>query len=174
MGRIYLLAEELAQRYNTRDPYELLDCIGAVVRFSHQFGPNGMKGFATIKRRVKYAVINAHLDENEQRTVAGHEAAHLIIHPAEILGSPGMAMQDFDLYNEANRLEHQANHFLANFLVSDEQVLDVAYGREMGFFHTASELHLPPELLAFKLYSMVERGLPVKQPVGLKSGFLRY
>ena len=173
MNRIYLEAERIVKKYDTRNPYELLDCIGAIVRFSHQFEPDGIKGFAAIRRRLKYAVINAHLDENEQWVVAGHEAAHLIIHPDEIISSPGMALQDFDLYSEANRLEYQANHFLANFLVSDEQVLDVAYGREMDFFHTASELHLPPSLLTFKLHSMMERGLPVKPPMDLKSDFLR-
>ena len=100
MDRIYLEAERIVKKYGTRNPYELLDCIGAIVRFSHEFGPDGMKGFAAIRRRTKYVMINAHLDEYKQRTVAGHEAAHLIIHPDEILRSPGMTMQDFDLYNE--------------------------------------------------------------------------
>ena len=174
MDRIYLEAEQAVRKHKTRDPYELLDTIGAYLEFSYDYEPNGLKGFSAIINSVMYAVVNGNLGEHDRRIVAGHEAAHLILHRHEILRSPGRAMKDFDLYNETSRLEYQANHFLANFLVSDEQVLDVAYGKSLGYFQIASELYMPPPLLAFKLSSMVERGLPVKQPVGLKSDFLKY
>ena len=173
MGCIYLAAEQAVKEHETRDPYELLDSIGAYLTFSYDYAPDGLKGFSAIFNRVMYAVVNGKLDEHDQRIVAGHEAAHLILHKDEILKSPGQAMKDFQLYNETNRLEYEANHFLADFLVSDERVLDVAYGKGLGYFSVASELYLPPPLLAFKLNSMIGRGLPVKQPVDLRSDFLK-
>jgi len=173
MEHIYLEAERIVKEYDTRNPYELLDCIGAHLGVSYDYAPDGLKGFSAIFNRVMYALVNGTLDKHEQRIVAGHEAAHLILHKEEILKCPGQTMRDFELYNETSRLEYQANHFLADFLVSDGQVLDVAYGKEFSYFHTASELYMPPPLLAFKLYSMMRRGLPVKTPVDLKNDFLK-
>jgi len=40
-----------------------------------------------------YAVVNGKLNEHEQRIVAGHEAAHLILHKAEILKCPAQTMK---------------------------------------------------------------------------------
>jgi len=173
MECIYLKAERIVKEYDTRNPYELLECIGAHLEFSYAYAPDGLKGFSAIFNRVMYALVNGHLDECERRIVVGHEAAHLILHKDEILRCPGQTMKDFELYNETSRLEYQANHFLADFLVSDEEVLDVAYGKNLSYFSTASELYMPPPLLAFKLHSMMQRGLPVRNPADLKSNFLK-
>ncbi|MCL2843481.1 MAG: ImmA/IrrE family metallo-endopeptidase [Oscillospiraceae bacterium] len=159
MEYTYLEAERVAMEYDTRNPYELLECIGAHLEISYAYTADGLKGFSAIFNRTMYALVNGKLNEHEQRIVAGHEEAHLILHKAEILQYPGQTMRDFELYSETSRLEYQANHFLADFLVSDEQVLDVASGKRLGYFHTASALYMPPPLLAFKLHSMIERGL---------------
>ena len=173
MDHIYLAAKKAARRCGSRDPYDLLDSIKAITRISHDFSPNGLKGFATIEHHTLYAVINGNLGEYEKRIVAGHEAAHLILHREEILEIPARALQDFCLYTNNGRLEQQANRFLADFLVSDEMTLEAISNSESNYFATASILYLPPELLAFKLHSMMGRGLPVKNPVDLKSNFLR-
>ena len=173
MDNIYLAAEEAARRCDSRDPYDLLDSVRAVTRISHDFAPDGLKGFAAIELNTLYAVINGNLGEYERRIVAGHEAAHLILHRHEILGLPARALQDFCLYTNSGRLEQQANRFLADFLVSDEMTLEAISNSESNYFATASALYLPPELLAFKLHSMMQRGLPVKNPLDLKSNFLK-
>jgi len=173
MDYTYHAAQEAMQKYGTRDPYELLDALGADLHFSDNYAPDGLKGFAAIQKNSMYVVINGKLDEYEKRIVAGHEGSHLICHRQEILKSPAKALRDFTMYTNNGRLEYEANRFLANFLVSDEMVLDAISSRESDFLSTASVLCLPPELLAFKLYSMMERGLPVRNPVDLKSNFLR-
>ena len=66
--------ERFAQKYQTRDPYKLLDAIGAVTHFDHSYDPNGLKGFSTILNRVMFAVINGHLNEHDRRIVSGHDA----------------------------------------------------------------------------------------------------
>jgi len=88
MGYEYERAEQAARKYNTRNPYKLLDEIGAVTRFDYSYEPSGLKGFSAILNRVMFAVINGHLNEHDRRIVAGHEAAHLILHKKEILLSP--------------------------------------------------------------------------------------
>ena len=172
MGYEYWMAEELAKKFQTRNPYELLDCIGAKIRYCYDYEPDGLKGFSTILNRVMFAVINGHLDEHEKRIVAGHEAAHLILHKTEILLSPAQALKDFNLYDNSGRLEYQANSFLADFLVSDEEVLEALSNEESDFFAIARELYIPPPLLAFKQNSMMRRDYKVRSPIDLRSGFL--
>ena len=171
MVYIYGAAENAAKKYQTRDPYKLLDAIGAKTRYCYEYEPDGLKGFSTILNRVMFAVINGHLNEHDQRIVAGHEAAHLIIHKREILLSPAQALKDFNLYDNSGRLEYQANSFLADFLVSDDDVME-AISNDDNFFANARELYIPPPLLAFKLHSMMRRDYKVRNPIDLQSGFL--
>lgn len=172
MNTIYLQVEQVIARFGTRDPLELLGAIGAITRLSYNFSPEGLKGFATIQNGTMYAVINGHLNEHEKRIVAGHEAAHLILHQDEIFNSPGKVVQDFHLFDNSGSLERQANAFLADFLVSDEDTLEIIAQSEGDYFCTASILHMPPALLAFKLHSMIDRGYALQNPIGLESGFL--
>jgi len=172
MGYAYKKAEEAAKKFNTRCPYELLDAIGAVTKISYAYHENGLKGYSAILNRQMFAVINGNLSKYERRIVAGHEAAHLILHKKEILSSPACAMKDFALYNNSGRLEFEANTFLANFLVSDNEILRATKDPDGDFFNTACELDIPPPLLAFKLYSMMQRGFEVSNPMNLESKFL--
>ena len=171
MVHIYGAAERAAKKYQTRNPYKLLDAIGAKTRYCYDYEPDGLKGFSTILNRVMFAVINGHLNEHDRRIVAGHEAAHLILHKTEIASSPAKALKDFNLYDNSGRLEYQANSFLADFLVSDDDVIE-AISNDDNFFANARELYIPPPLLAFKLHSMMRRDYKVRNPIDLQSGFL--
>ena len=172
MGAIYQEVEWMVYRHGTRDPFELLDAIGAVTWLSYEFEADGLKGFAAILNDIPYAMINGNLPEEERRIVAGHEAAHLILHKNEILQSPARTMRDFNLYDSSGKLEFEANSFLADFLVSDAQVMEVTQDADGDYFFTAKMLHLPPPLLTFKLRSMIQRGYDIKNPAMLQSGFL--
>ena len=172
MMNIYAETESIIDKFQTRDPYELLDAIGAKTEICYNYEPGGLKGFSTILNRTMYAIINGHLNEHDRRIVAGHEAAHLILHKDEILLSPIQALQDFNLYDKSGRLEYEANSFLADFLVSDEDVLDAVSNDDHDYFANARELYIPPPLLAFKLHSMVRRDYKLRTPVGLQSSFL--
>jgi len=165
-------AERIVAEYDTRNPYALLDAMGAITRIVYDFDPDGLKGFATIMNGTCYATINGNLTEHKQFIVAGHEAAHLILHKREILLSPACALKDFSLYDNSGKLEFEANSFLADFLVSDEQVMDTITNPDGDYFSAAKQLYLPPPLFAFKLYSMTRRGFDVKNPANLNSKFL--
>ena len=96
MSWIFREVEQAVRAYATREPYELLDAIGAVTRFSRAYPADSLKGYCTILNGVKYAVVNANLSREEQRVVAGHEAAHLILHQSEMLLNPMVGMRDFN------------------------------------------------------------------------------
>ena len=169
---IYWETERIYAKYKTRDPFQLLDAMGARVIFTNEYGRRGLKGYSTIMNRVKFAVINARLPRAEQKVVAGHEAGHLIIHTDEILSSPVKALRDFNMFDNSGRIEYQANLFLADFMLDDDEVMEYIDDEYMDFFSTARSLYVPPHLFAFKLYSMMRRGYEVRSPIDLDSKFL--
>ena len=166
---IYLEAERLRKKYNTRDPFEFLEAINVRVDFTHEFPKNGLKGFCTIFNHTRYVVINAFLCEEEQRVVAGHEAGHIILHMDDLKVG---AFRDNDIYMAKSRKEREANFFAADFLISDDDVLDAMKACDANFFTVAHALCIPEPFFAFKLYSMVERGYTMKMPIDLDSTFL--
>jgi insertion element IS1 protein InsB len=89
---LYREAERAAKVAGSRNPYELLKAIGAIKKISHEYDPEGLRGFATIICDQMFVVINGHMHEDDRRIVAGHEAAHLILHKAEIQLSPARAL----------------------------------------------------------------------------------
>jgi len=163
----------LHKKYSTRDPFELLDYMGATVIFTQAYGRDGLKGYSTVMNRIKYAVINGKLSKSEQKVVAGHEAAHLTLHTNEMLSSPIKALRDFDMWDSSGRIEYEANLFLADFMLEDDEVIALVRDEYKDFFGISRELSVPSPLLAFKLYSMTRRGYDVKSPIDLDSGFLR-
>ena len=167
---IYQQAMESRRLYATSDPYELIDGMDAVLRFTDAFARNGLRGFCTMINRVRYVVINEKQPEEEQRVVAAHEAGHLILHQAELKTG---TMKDFDVYHVTNRLERQANFFAADFLIDDDEVMELMHTEDMDFFDTARALMIPAPFFAFKLYSMVNRGYNMRVPVDLNSTFLK-
>ena len=172
MAEFYYEAQDLAVRLGSRNPYALLDYICAVLRIVYEFDQNGLKGFVTIMNDVSYVVINGNLPELEKKIVAGHEAAHLVLHKKEILLSGAGTFKDFGLYDNSGKMEFEANSFLSDFLVSDEQVMEIILSTNTDFYSAAKQLELPPPLFSFKLYSMTRRGFKFKNPAPLKSGFL--
>ena len=168
---IYSEAERLAKLHGTRNPYELLDAIGAKLVFSDQYKLNGLKGFAAIINRQKFVIVNAKLDEVERMIVAGHEAGHLILHEDIIASSPAFAIKDFNVYDNTGRLELEANTFIANFLVTDNDVLE-SLAETDNFYITSKELFMPAQLLAIKMADMLRRGYAVRSPESIDSKFL--
>ena len=132
---IYEDAERLAKRYGTRDPFELLDAMNVVVKFTDKFPKDGLKGFCTFMNKTKYVVINDRLSSIEARVVAGHEAGHIIRHATELKVG---AFQDNDIYMATGKKEREANVFAADFLIRDADVLEGVFQ-----FLAASEVKQP-------------------------------
>ena len=174
---IYMASDNTVKKFNTRDPYRLLNLMGAITVVSDLYECNGLRGYCAILNRTMYAVINGRLKTYEQRIIAGHEASHLVIHKREIMACPVNVMKEFDIFDtfgNMGKYEWEANAFLADFLVSDEDVLDLVADIEHDYFSIARELYMPPALFAFKLQSMIKRGHNLRNPVGLDSKFLKY
>ncbi|MBO4368400.1 MAG: ImmA/IrrE family metallo-endopeptidase [Clostridia bacterium] len=168
---IFAKAESLAHKYATRDPFEILEMLGAVVILSERYARDGLKGYCTIINRTKYAVVNARLPKAERTVAAAHELGHLVLHSAELMA--GGALVDSYLSMNSGRLEREADMFAADFLLDDAAVTECILSADADFFKVARILHVPQEFLAFKLYSMVQRGAGGGNiPIGLYTDFL--
>lgn len=170
--RIFEYASRLSKRYGTRDPFDVLEnCLpNTKLKISDRYDADGLKGYATIQvRGQRFAVINGKLCSEEQRVVAAHELGHLILHETYLKVAP---MRDFDIYNALGKYERETNSFAADFLISDEEALDVIHSCDADFFSSAKELCIPAPFFAFKLYSLIQRGNKLRMPVDLDSRFL--
>ncbi len=58
-------------------------------------------------------------------------------------------VHDFELFDGVSQCEYEANCFAADYLLEDEDVLEML-NADMSFFQAAAELKVPPELLDFK------------------------
>lgn len=157
-------------KYKTNDPYELLDALGVEVRESRVYGRDGLKGYCYFSKRTIFVVLNAFLPEVEKRIVAMHEAAHIILHQDQIKVAP---MKDNVIYDMTSRTEYQANLFTADFLISDDEVEELTAQEDMDYFRICKELYVSPDLMSFKLFSMIQRGYQYNLPQGLNSTFLK-
>ena len=169
-SRIYSVANRLRRKYFTSDPFELLEALHVVVKFSDKYGPNGLKGFTTVWNQTVYVVLNSFLPDEELRVVAAHELGHVVLHRG--LLNAAKAFQDGDVYYVTGKTEREANFLAADFLLSDEEVVEVMQEQNADFFVSACALNIPAPFFAFKLYSMVERGFSMRVPVDLDSDFL--
>mgnify|MGYP001198115709 FL=1 len=157
-------------RYKTNDPYDLLDALGTEMRESRAYGRNGLKGYCYFSKRTIFVVLNAFLPEVEKRIVAMHEAAHVILHRDLIRVAP---MKDNIIYDMTSKTEYQANLFTADFLISDDEVEELTADEDMDYFRMCKALYVSPDLMSFKLFSMIQRGYQYKLPQGLNSTFLK-
>ena len=167
---VYQQAMYYRKTAHTSDPFELLDSMGVEVWFSDRYSATGLRGYCTLIGEAAYVVINSKQPEEEQRIVAAHEAGHLILHTDYLMGN---VLADLDVYDTTSRMEREANLFAADFLLSDEDVLERVREGESDFYHMARELCVPSDFLAFKLYSMGNRGYRFRIPVELNSRFLK-
>ena len=67
----------------------------------------------------------------------------------------------------------QVNLFAADSLIPDSEVEDLAKDECMDYFSMCRTLCVSPELMSFKLYSLIHRGYNYKLPQNINSGFLK-
>lgn len=164
---IHKQVEQLVEKYQTRDPIELLESLGVIVKETSQY--QNLKGYCFSSCQSVYTMLSSFLSDGEKRIVAGHELGHIVLHRNVLKLAP---MLDDKLYNMVNVTEYQANLFTADLLISDQDVADLAQNEDLDYFSFCSALHVTPELMSFKLYSLIHRGQNYNMPMDLDSRFL--
>ena len=164
---IYKRVQSLSRKYGSCDPFSLLDCLNVVVRESDHFSQ--LKGFCFFANRTYYVVLNPFLGEEEKRIAAAHELAHIVLHSQELRVAP---MKDSQLYDMTSRAEYEANLFAADLLIADQDVDTLSKDEDMNYFKMCRALNVTPDLMSFKLFSLVHRGFAYNMPMGIDSRFL--
>jgi len=149
---IYACVEELIEKYNTSDPFELMDALDIHCESSNL---EHLKGYCVIIHGIKFIAINENLRPAERKIVAAHELGHIILHSDKLKAA---AHEDMNIYNIADKTEYQANLFAADLLLDDDEVDELAMQEGIDFYTMARYLYTNPQLLGFKLFSMANRG----------------
>ena len=66
----------------------------------------------------------------------------------------------------------EANLFAANLLLSDTDIEKMSQNEDMDYFQMCQNLYVSPELVSFKLFSLMKRGHAYNMPLNLNSKFL--
>ena len=75
------------------------------------------------------------------------------------------------MFDDTDRMEYEANVFAAEFMLSDDEVME-SLEMQMDFFQMARCLYVPPELLDFKLRILqrqASRSMPLTSHMGIFS-----
>ncbi len=164
VNRIIGAVEEVIHRTMSRDPFKICEELDIRIRY-HELG--GIKAYYFCQSRIKNIVINSSADENIKKVLCAHELGHAILHD-RIAAS--RAFHEITLFDSTTPTEYEANLFAAELLISDEDILE---HKNNSFFHIASALFVPNELVDFKCRIMKSRGYDILEPQLSDSRFLR-
>ena len=131
--------------------------------------PDAIKGFILKSKRIITITINCDLPLVIQKIIVAHELGHAVLHK----NSGILAFHEATLFDNSSRYEKEANLFAAEFLLSDDRVMN-ALNADNTFFSAAASLYVPMELLDFKFRVMKWKGYKlVEAPISARSNFLR-
>lgn len=163
-------AHELRAEYNTDNPFELCRELG-ICLLEQPMGTHAgaIKGFVMSVDGVCAVTVNSDLPEDVRKIIVAHEIFHAVEHCRDRI----CAYHDVALFDEISEMEKEANFFAAEFLLSDEKVLDTL-NSDSTFFTAAASLYVPVELLDFKFRIMKRRGYKfAESPIHPHNDFLR-
>ncbi|MDD4324165.1 MAG: ImmA/IrrE family metallo-endopeptidase [Eubacteriales bacterium] len=163
--------QRIRKKYATKDPYALCHAM----KISLLFKPMGTdreacKGFYLLQSRKQAIMINSDLSEELQRIILMHEIGHAVLHRK---AAGARAFHDFAFFDEVSIYEYEANIFAADYLLDDDEVLDLL-NEDLSFFGAASRLNVPAELLDFKFRVLKRKGYKIiDSPLMAHSDFLK-
>ena len=169
-AEIVAAVEKLKKRYHEDDPFLLCKAMGIKLIFqSLGTAPDAVKGFILKSKRIIVITINCDLPLVIQKIIVAHELGHAVLHK----NSGILAFHEATLFDNSSRYEKEANLFAAEFLLSDDRVMN-ALNADNTFFSAAASLYVPMELLDFKFRVMKWKGYKlVEAPISARSNFLR-
>ena len=113
---ILRLVDSLVRKYNTRNPFEIINNLNVIVVF---YPLKGVKGFYQYFQRNNIIYIDNNLSEAEQKVVCAHELGHMFLHK-----KCNAIFMDSRTHFVTNKYENEANTFAAELLISDEIIIE--------------------------------------------------
>lgn len=110
------LADSLVRKYNTRNPFEIVEHLNVIVVF---YPLHGVKGFYQYFQRNNIIYINETLSNQESLFVCAHELGHMLLHKK----SNAIFMDSQTQLNTA-KYEIEADRFAIDLLISDSDIAE--------------------------------------------------
>jgi len=162
------VVDNLTNKFDTRDPFEICDGLGIKIRYK-DLGAK-IKAYYCYASRIPSIVINNRASERFLRILVAHELGHDRLH-RELARQ--QVLYERDMFNRASAIEFQANVFAAELFFEDDEIIEQFKDEDKTFFSTAQEFNMPPELLDFKFRAMRHRGYDIDSPILARGDFLR-
>lgn len=112
MDNIKRLANWIAHKYHSRDPFEIIQGMNVILVYTHL---EGIRGFYQYFQRNDIIYINDGMPDREQRFVCAHEMGHMLLHR-----KTNAIFMDRHTFLNRNKFEIEANMFAMELLVSDD------------------------------------------------------
>ena len=134
------LADSLVRKYNTRNPFEIISNLNAIVIFYPQ---KKEKGFYQYFQRNNLIYIDEALDDVEKNFVCAHELGHMLLHK-----KTNAIFMDSRTQLNTTKYEIEADRFAVDLLIPDETILENGQmtteqlGRMLGYSKDLIELRL--------------------------------
>ena len=134
------LADSLVRKYNTRNPFEIISNLNAIVIF---YPLHGVKGFYQYFQRNNLIYIDEALDDTEKSFVCAHELGHMLLHK-----KANAIFMDSRTQLNTTKYEIEADRFAINLLIPDSGIkahLDYTteqLSRMLGYNQKLVELRL--------------------------------
>ena len=134
------LADSLVRKYNTRNPFEIISNLNAIVIF---YPLHGVKGFYQYFQRNNLIYIDEALDDVEKNFVCAHELGHMLLHQ-----KINAIFMDSRTQLNTTKYEIEADRFAVDLLIPDETILENGQmtteqlGRMLGYSKDLIELRL--------------------------------
>lgn len=164
------IVAELKKRFGDISAEEMCASLGIkVLRISMGKKSRDCKGFFYMKSRIRVIVLNADLSRRNQLIILYHELGHAVLHKDMAIAK---AFHDFELFDETDTCEYEANIFAAEYALPDDAVLE-QLNDDTTFFAAAKTLRVPPELLDFKFRVLKRIGYTINPPYIAQSDFMK-
>lgn len=137
---IYAKANRLARKHGTRNPFEIIKSLNAIVVF---YPLEGVNGFYQYFQRNNIIYIDERLSDIEKMFVCAHELGHMLLHKKS-----NAIFMDTRTQLNTSRYEMEANLFAMDLLVPNEvfeEHLDFTvsqFSRLLGYDKNLIELRL--------------------------------
>lgn len=110
------LADFIAKKYQTRNPFEILKGMNTILVFAQLVD---IRGFYQSFQRNNIIYIDENLQEHEQRLVCAHELGHMLLHKNE-----NTVFMDSRTHLKTSTYETEANKFAVELLIPNEVILE--------------------------------------------------
>ena len=150
--RIAHLADSLAVRYGTRNPFHLADAMGVRVVSCPDF--QKLEGMYKVILGERFVFLKGSLSRRRAGEILAHELGHDALHRE--MGEDNIVQEHF-LVDMTAKPEYEANLFAAQLLVPEKELLSLLREGKSGR-EAAMSLRIHPTLVELKLRILKEKG----------------